>query len=848
MKIRTEWLRALLPVPVFLVALCVIRHDLTRFRYHDVAVAVADLPNGRVAGAVALTILSFALLSGYDWMALRYVSRPLGWGRTALASFIGYAFSNALGFPLLTGAPIRYYLYSGWGVTGAEIRDIVTFYSTTLWVGFFALAGTVLLVEPLTVPGFLHLPFSSLKPIAAIMLLFVLAYLAWAVRRSAPVRVRAWEIEAPGPRLAVGQVVLGVLDWAVAAAVLYALLPTDLGISFGLFTGVFMIGQIAGLISHVPGGLGVFEAVLLALLPEQGSETHIVASLVIYRGIYYLMPLIAAALSLGAYEALRGRERVQRVAGQLGRGLSIVAPYVLSITTFVGGLVLLFSGATPAQSGRLGWLSDVLPLPVIEVSHFLGSVTGACLVVLAWGLQRRVNAALHLTAGLLAAGIAFSLLKGLDYEEAILLTAMLAALVAARREFHRHASLFSERFTPAWAAAILGAVLAAAGLGIFAYTHIAYSSELWWRFTLDGDAPRFLRATVGTLAVVLGAGVLRLIRPGASEIHEPRPDDVERANRIAVRSPLTYPQLASLGDKAFLFHGDAFLMYAVEGRSWVSMGDPVGPVADCEALAWRFRELVDSHGGWPVFYQVRPGALPLYLDMGLALTKLGEEARVPLCEFDLEGSKRKAFRHTLRRLERDGVTFRVLARGDADPALDELRRVSDDWLERKNAQEKGFSLGFFDPGYLGRSRVAVAEAGGRIVAFANLLDGADLDELSVDLMRYSRDAPSSVMEYLILKLLLWGRDQGYRWFSLGMAPLAGLEARRLSPLWSRMGAAVFRYGEHFYNFRGLREYKAKFDPVWEPRYLASPGGLVLPRILVNVSTLIGGGLHGVLRR
>lgn len=848
MKLRTEWLRALLPVPIFLVALWAIRHDLTRFRYNDVAVAVASLPNGRVAGALALTVLSFALLSGYDWMALRYVGRRLAWGRTALASFIGYAFSNALGFPLLTGAPIRYYLYSGWGVTGAEIRDIITFYSTTLWIGFFTLAGTVLLIEPVHVPDVLHLPFSSLKPVAGLMLAFVLAYLVWAVRRGTPLRIKAWEIEAPGPGLAAGQVALGALDWAVAAAVLYALLPTDLGISFALFIGVFMIGQIAGLVSHVPGGLGVFEAVLLALLPEQASENHIVASLVIYRGIYYLLPLIGAALSLGAYEALRGRAGIQRVAGQLGRGLSVIAPQVLSITTFVGGLVLLFSGATPARSGRLGWLNDVLPLPVIEVSHFLGSVTGACLVVLAWGLQRRVNAAFVLTAGLLGAGIVFSLLKGLDYEEAVLLALMLAALVGARREFHRHASLVAERFTPGWAAAILGAILAAAGLGIFAYTHIAYSSELWWRFTLDGDAPRFLRATVGTLAVLLGVGVLRLIRPGASEIHEPTADELERAGAIAERCPFTYSRLALLGDKAFLFHEDAFLMYAVEGRSWVAFGDPVGPVADSEALAWHFRELVDSHGGRPVFYQVRPETLPLYLDMGLALTKLGEEARVPLGEFDLEGSRRKAFRHTLRRLERDGVTFRVLELDETLAAMPGLQRVSDDWLARKSAQEKGFSLGFFAPDYMRRTSVAVAEAGGRVVAFANLLAGADREELSVDLMRYSEDAPASVMEYLILKLLLWGREREYRWFSLGMAPLAGLEARRLSPLWSRMGAAVFRYGEHFYNFQGLREYKDKFDPVWEPRYLASPGGLVLPRILVNVSTLIGGGLRGVLHR
>jgi phosphatidylglycerol lysyltransferase len=134
---------------------------------------------------------------------------------------------------------------------------------------------------------------------------------------------------------------------------------------------------------------------------------------------------------------------------------------------------------------------------------------------------------------------------------------------------------------------------------------------------------------------------------------------------------------------------------------------------------------------------------------------------------------------------------------------------------------------------------------GRVVAFANLLPSTAHDELSIDLMRHRPDAPGGVMDYLFVELMAWGREQGYRWFNLGMAPLSGLESRALAPLWTRVGAFVFRHGEHFYNFQGVREYKEKFDPVWEPRYLASPGGLVLPRVLGNVAALISRGIKGV---
>jgi len=104
------------------------------------------------------------------------------------------------------------------------------------------------------------------------------------------------------------------------------------------------------------------------------------------------------------------------------------------------------------------------------------------------------------------------------------------------------------------------------------------------------------------------------------------------------------------------------------------------------------------------------------------------------------------------------------------------------------------------------------------------------------------------MEYLFICLMLWGKEQGYRWFSLGMAPFSGLENGTLAPLWNRLGAFVYRYGEHFYNFQGLRQYKDKFDPEWRPKYLALPGGLALPQIFANIARLISGGMKGVVAK
>jgi phosphatidylglycerol lysyltransferase len=228
--------------------------------------------------------------------------------------------------------------------------------------------------------------------------------------------------------------------------------------------------------------------------------------------------------------------------------------------------------------------------------------------------------------------------------------------------------------------------------------------------------------------------------------------------------------------------------------------------------------------------------------------KLGEEARVPLTAFSLEGGARKGLRYTQRKLEKEGCRFEIMSPESVPTRLQELKSISDAWLMDKSTREKGFSLGFFQPDYIERCPVAIVIRNERIEAFANVWTGAQREELSLDLMRYLPQAPDGVMEYLFIRLMMWGKEQGYRWFNLGMAPLSGLEDRALTPLWNRLGAFVFRYGEHFYNFQGLRRYKEKFDPQWRPKYLASPGGLTLPQIFANLAALISGSMKGVVTK
>jgi phosphatidylglycerol lysyltransferase len=407
--------------------------------------------------------------------------------------------------------------------------------------------------------------------------------------------------------------------------------------------------------------------------------------------------------------------------------------------------------------------------------------------------------------------------------------------------FYRRTSLTSAILTPGWIATLGVAIGLSIWIGFIAYRHVDYQSDLWWQFGRHQDASRFLRAALATGVVMVGAAIMALLRPAADR-GEDTPCTPLSAPALDLASR-TDAFLALTGDKRFLTSpsGRAFLMYQVQGHSWIVMGDPVGDPAEWGDLLWQMRERADAAQGRLLLYQLSLDALPLAIDLGLSIVKYGEEARIDLNGFTLEGSQARPLRHAVRRTTRDGASFEIIAAADVPKLLPELRALSDDWLAAKGATEKSFSVGRFGDIYMAKFDCAVVRCQGRIVAFANIWATADGQELSVDLMRHSGDAPPGVMDFIFTSLLLWGQAQGYRWFTLGLAPLSGLEARRLSPLWVKGAAFLYRHGDAFYGFGGLRAYKAKFAPIWEPRFIAGPQGISLARAMVDLQRLIGGG-------
>jgi len=834
----------LLPILLLGAAAWALGRELHGFHFKDLERGLAAIPSRALWAAAAVTALDYLLLSAYDLLALVYAERRLPTLRVVFTSFIAYAFGNNVGLSLLSSGSVRVRLYSQWGLGAGEIAKVVAFTAAQLWAGLLPLLGIALLAGA---PGPLPAPLARAAGLLA--LLATAGYLVLAARGK-EVSFRGVSFRLPALRLAAAQVAVSAADWALAALVLYLLLPATAPISFLPFLGLFIAAQVGGLASQVPGGVGVFESIILASLAAGALAPDLLSALVAFRVVYYLVPFLAAFAMLVGNEIVVRRERVGRVLRGAHASFAPVVPWLAALGAVVAGTVLLVSGATPAAADRLHLLRRWIPLAVLEASHLVGSLAGIALLLLARALSRRLDGAWVLAIALLGAGAVASLAKGLDWEEATVLALLLLALLPFRKQFYRRSSLLDEPLGPSWLVGVTAVLAASVWIGEFAHRHVEYSSDALLLFAFHAEVPRFLRASVLGVAAVALYGVASLLRPRPPEPASPGEADLARVRPLVDRAPESLPHVALAGDKALLFAAgdEAFLMYGVEGRSWVSMGDPVGPERAATELAWRFRELSDRHHGWACFYQVGPASLPRYLDMGLSLFRLGEEAIVALDGFSLEGGERRALRQAYHRAQRDGLAFEVVPAAAVPPLLPELRAISDAWLAEKNVREKGFSVGHFDERYLAEGPIALARLGGRAVAFTNLWVSTAREELSFDLMRHLPGAPGGSMDFLFVSMMLWGKEQGYRQFSLGMAPLSGLEDRALAPLWTKLGARLYRHGEYFYNFQGLRQYKEKFAPEWRPRYLAAPGGLRLPLVLANVAALVSRGLKGVVSR
>lgn len=301
--------RPLFVAALFLLALHALERTLANYRWRDLVHYLSAVPKGQVAIAILLTVSGYVVMTAYDVLALHHLGRTLPYRNVAMASFSGYAINNNLGLAGVVGTSLRYRFYSKWGLTAREFATVFVFCSGTYWLGFFLLGGSTFLFAPPPIPVAIHLPLASVRLLGAAMIVVGTIYVVLAMVLRKPLRIGGRSLTLPKPSIVAGQVVMSTADWMLAGAVFCTLLPAS-QLSYTRVLGVFLLAQIAGLVSTVPGGLGVFEAIALTLLTPHLPPAQILGVLVAFRGVYLLLPLIGALLLLASSAYT---ERIARV-------------------------------------------------------------------------------------------------------------------------------------------------------------------------------------------------------------------------------------------------------------------------------------------------------------------------------------------------------------------------------------------------------------------------------------------------------------------------------------------------------------------------------------------------------
>ncbi|WP_339115026.1 bifunctional lysylphosphatidylglycerol flippase/synthetase MprF [Thioclava sp. GXIMD2076] len=807
----------------------------------EVGHLIRATPASHILLALLCTVGGYAALAGYDWSALRFIGRKLPLPIVLAGSFLGYSIGNTVGAGPVTGGAVRYRIYSAMGLSAFDIAGISLFCSLSFGIGATLLGLGALAWHPHALGAVIAVPAHWIRWGAIAFVLFSLVILTIMAWRRSGVNLRGISLQMPGPALSLGQFFFTAAETILSAATLYILLPAD-QIGFATFLAVFSAAVMAGVLSHVPGGVGVFETVIVAALPHAIPPQEIAAGLLLYRFIYYILPftLALAMLALGELRFVR-----HKITGplvplfQVGRALT---PLAISAMTFVIGGVLMILPLLPPAAPMVDDLANMLPRIFLEGGVLISSAIGACLVVLAHGLLRRLSGAWWMTQAALLVALLASLPHRGHYGPSLVLVAACAILLATRREFHRRTRLTQDILGPRWCILMFCLALTLVMTLFLAHESGAAGGDRWWDWATVPEAARALRAAFISFLVMALLVVGYALRPGRLQHGLPGRSELARAAEIVDGQADPKANIALSNDKYFMFSDsfNSFLMYRIQRGSWVALHEPVGSEDEISGLLWAFQDAAHAAGAQPLFYGVRENSAPRWPDMGLAMHRLGEEAVLPLSRFDLEAERYHGLREAYHRACASELSFEIVSPPHSPERLARLREISDAWGACRVSLGKRFSVGYFSSDYLNRMPLALVSSGGRIVGFAVFWTTSARSRASVDLIRYLPECDGDFTTFLLTGLCLHCKAEGYQSVLLGTVALSGLETPRGVRLSNRLGAFIARHGVSFEEMARLRQRLEQFSPDWEPLFLALPPRANAKTTATDLLALING--------
>ena len=613
---------AVIGVVLLIGAIYVVQREFRHLNLREVGRALRAIPERALLISAAWTILTYLVLTFYDRLGTIYAGHPVSYRRAAFASFCACALAHNLGFAAVSGAAVRYRLYSSWGLGAAQIAKVIAFCSLTFGLGGMSLGGAILFAEPHAVPWFGdNVPHPVLWVAGAMMWSAVGGYI-FLSSRYPMLRIAGREIELPHWRMALAQVALATLDVAVTTSIFYALLPAAPGLTWLHFLAIYLGSYAAGLIANVPGGLGVFDAAILLGLSDYLPSATVLSAILIFRLYYYVIPLFLAGALFASNEFLvRGRALAAAQGKMVGQPRWREPDFAVSAS--VGGVAVC--GAMLLSVGLLdthpdfSWLAPALADFAVRAGHYVPSLLGATLIVLAVGLSQRVTLAWSVTIVVLLAGALVTFLQGEPGWVPALLAVAALSIAPFRDSYYRAARLFSHPLRPGTVLPLLALLASVVWLANFEPQVRMLARNSWWVVVFSREAPTSLRAAVGLAVLLLLFALWGVIRPGRVAALA---WNAEGRLRYAALGALPPPEADGLvmGEA-----GRAGIAFRRLAPVLLALGDPAGAEGDRASAVWRLRDLAEQEGRDCAVWRACPDMLKIYNDIGLTALPLNAD-------------------------------------------------------------------------------------------------------------------------------------------------------------------------------------------------------------------------------
>ncbi|WP_404650034.1 bifunctional lysylphosphatidylglycerol flippase/synthetase MprF [Lacticaseibacillus paracasei] len=583
---------------------------------------------------------------------------------------------------------------------------------------------------------------------------------------------------------------------------------------------LFMVANVIGVISMVPGGLGSFDVLMIVELGQLGLDSSAaVVWLLFYRLFYYVIPFLIGA---GLFAQDAGKRLNAYLEGLPVQLIRKAAFGFLVVFLYFSGIMLLLRGVAPDLAFQNTLYQRLYPYTFLFLDRVTNVIVAFLILGFGRGIASRVKRAYWPTVIVLIVAMVASLREDNHLRFIVFLILVVIALILTRRELTR------DRLALSWGNKLIDGAVFGLTFIFYAFAVFYNAPAIHHRHVPDVflfPSERMFFTTL--IGVMLAALTVYLIFRYLSAPTKSLADPYDEARLKAVVAKFGGNEVSHLGlmrDKSLHFYqvdGEdrVFFLFKKKADKLIVMGEPVGDETQIPAAIADFMKQADDQDMSLVFYEINESLTMKLHEFGFDFMKFGEEGYVDVTTFTLAGTKRKGERALMHKFEREGYSVELLKPPFDDALLDDLQTVSDSWLDGRS--EKGFSLGFFDRHYLNQAPIAVVRApDGKIVAFATDMPTGNNEVTSIDLMRSSADAPSGIMDEVFIHLFELAKDRGFKYFNMGMAPLANVGTSSYSFIEEKIAHLVYEYGYRFYGFQGLRSYKNKYVTEWVPKYAA----------------------------